>query len=150
MAKSKETFEKREKEKKRQKAKEEKREKMEQRKANPSKGKGLDDMIAYIDENGNITSTPPDPRNRKVINAEDIQISVPTYNPEEEDNTPKQGVLAFFNTEKGYGFINDAQSGARVFVHISQLPNSIRENDKVMYEVEMGPRGANAVNVKKI
>lgn len=60
MAKSKDTYSKKEKEKKRLKQREEKKEKMEQRKANPSKGKSLDDMLAYIDENGNITSSPPD------------------------------------------------------------------------------------------
>lgn len=59
MAKSKETFEKRAKEKKRQKQREDKREKMEQRKANASKGKSLTEMLAYVDENGNISDTPP-------------------------------------------------------------------------------------------
>lgn len=59
MAKSKESFNKREKEKQRQRAKREKQEKMEERRANQTKGKPLDEMLAYIDENGNITSTPP-------------------------------------------------------------------------------------------
>jgi hypothetical protein len=34
-------------------------------------------MMAYIDENGNITSTPPDPAKRKKIVIDDIQISIP-------------------------------------------------------------------------
>lgn len=149
MAKSKETFNKKEKEKKRLKQRQEKKEKMEERKANAGKTKSLDDMMAYIDENGNITSTPPDPKMRKVYNLEDIQIGVPKYEPQEEDLL-RQGVLSFFNTGKGFGFINDAQSGERIFVHMSQMLEPLNENDKVTYEVEKGERGWNAVNVKKL
>ncbi len=58
MAKSKETFIKREKEKQRIKQKQEKREKMQERKANAGH-KSLEDMMAYIDENGNLSSTAP-------------------------------------------------------------------------------------------
>jgi S-adenosylmethionine hydrolase len=60
MAKSKQTFAKREKEKKRQQQKKEKQQKMEERKANASKGKSLNDMMAYVDEFGNLTSAPPE------------------------------------------------------------------------------------------
>ena len=73
MAKSKETFNKRQKERKRLKLKQEKREKMEERKANAKKGKSLDEMLAYIDENGNLSSTPPDPKKRKLSNLKDVQ-----------------------------------------------------------------------------
>ena len=66
MAKSKETFNKKEKEKKRLKQRQDKAEKMEQRNANAKKGKSLDEMMAYLDENGNLTSTPPDPKKKKV------------------------------------------------------------------------------------
>src|SRR4051812_39479022 len=61
MGKSGETFGKKEKEKKRLKDRQEKQEKMEHRKANAKKGKSLDEMMAYMDENGNLSSTPPDP-----------------------------------------------------------------------------------------
>lgn len=59
MSTSKETFNKREKEKARQKKKQQKQEKRDDRKANPTKGKSLDDMMAYVDENGNLSATPP-------------------------------------------------------------------------------------------
>jgi cold shock CspA family protein len=149
MAKSKETFNKKEKEKKRLKQRQEKREKMEERKANASKGKSLNDMMAYIDEDGNITSTPPDPKKRKIINAEDIQIGVPKYeeNPEE---SIRKGVVDYFNEAKGFGFINDAQTGERVFFHINQLSVRVKESDKVNFEVETGARGLSAINVSKI
>jgi hypothetical protein len=65
MARSKDTYNKREKEKQRQKEKQEKKERMEERKAKQVKGKSLNDMMAYIDENGNISSTPPDPSRKR-------------------------------------------------------------------------------------
>lgn len=150
MAKSKETFNKKEKEKKRLKQRQEKREKMDERKANPGKAKSLDDMMAYIDEDGNISATPPDPKKKKVFNHEDMQISVPKYEPGESEDAIRQGVVSFFNESKGFGFINDAVSGERVFVHINQLTERIGETDKVTFEIEGGPRGLSAVNVKKL
>ena len=56
MAKSQETFNKKEKEKKRLKKKQEKELKREERKEHSSKGKSLEEMFAYIDENGNLTT----------------------------------------------------------------------------------------------
>lgn len=64
MAKSKQSFAKRQKEIQRLKQRQDKKQKMEERKANASKGKSLDDMIAYIDEEGNLSSTPPDPERK--------------------------------------------------------------------------------------
>ena len=64
MARSKESFNKRQKEKKRLKELQDKKEKLEMRKANAVKGKSLDDMMAYLDENGNLTTTPPDPNKK--------------------------------------------------------------------------------------
>ena len=150
MARSGETFGKKEKEKKRLKERQEKKEKMEERKANAKKGKSLDDMMAYIDEEGNISSTPPDPRKKKVFNAEDMQIGVPKHVPGEDEDPIRNGVVSFFNDDKGFGFINDSITKERVFVHIKSLTAPIKENDKVTFEVEMGPKGPTAVNVKKI
>ena len=149
MGKSKETFNKKEKEKKRAKQKKDKAEKMEERKANAKKGKSLDDMMAYIDENGNISSTPPDPNKRKVFKQEDMQIGVPKHIPGEDENSVRTGVVAFFNDEKGFGFINDLQTQERVFVHANNLSEPLKEGNRVNFEVEMGPKGPSAVNVKK-
>ena len=77
MARSQETFSKKENEKKRLKKKQDKKEKREERKANSNKGKSLENMMAYIDENGNLSSTPPDPRKKKIVKSEDMQISTP-------------------------------------------------------------------------
>jgi cold shock CspA family protein len=150
MAKSKETFGKKEKEKKRLKQLQEKKEKMEERKANAIKGKSLEDMMAYIDEDGNISSTPPDPKKKRVFNVEDMQIGVPKYEAGDPADAIRQGTVTFFNESKGFGFINDAQTGERVFVHINQLTERIGETDKVTFEVESGAKGLSAVNVKKM
>ena len=56
MGKSQETFGKKEKEKKKLKERREKAEKMAERKANSKKGKTLDEMMAFIDENGNLSA----------------------------------------------------------------------------------------------
>jgi cold shock CspA family protein len=149
MAKSKETFGKKEKEKKRLKERQEKQEKMEERKANARKGKSLDEMLAYIDEDGNISSTPPDPRKKKVFKQEDMQIGVPKYEASEEDLI-RTGIVSFFDNSKGFGFINDLQTKERVFVHINQLSAPIEEGNKVSFEVESGPKGPVALNVKKV
>lgn len=149
MGKSQETFNKKEKEKKRLKQRQEKEEKMEDRKANAKKGKSLDEMMAYIDENGNISSTPPDPKKRKVFNPEDMQIGVPKQTEADPAEAIRTGVVSFFNDTKGFGFIKDLKSQESVFIHINQLQEPIKENDKVTFEVEMGPKGLSAVNVKK-
>jgi cold shock CspA family protein len=149
MGKSGETFNKKEKEKKRAKQKKDNAEKMEERKANAKKGKSLDEMMAYIDENGNISSTPPDPNKKKVFKQEDMLIGTPKYVPGSEEDSVRTGVVAFFNDEKGFGFINDLQTQERVFVHANNLSEPIKEGNRVSFEVEMGPKGASAVNVKK-
>ena len=149
MGRSGETFGKKEKEKKRAKDRQEKQEKMEERKANAKKGKSLEDMMAYIDENGNISSSPPDPKKKKVFNQEDMIIGVPKHIPGSEEDAVRTGVVAFFNDEKGFGFINDLQTQERVFVHANNLSEPIKEGNRVNFEVEMGPKGPSAVNVKK-
>jgi cold shock CspA family protein len=141
------SWNKKEREKKKQQNKREKEEKKKERKENPG-GKGLDSMMAYIDENGNISSTPPDHNNRPQYNLEDIEISVPKQKPPDPADLIRQGTVTFFNDAKGYGFIRDHVTQESVFVHVNALEQAIGEGTKVSFEVEMGPKGANAVNVK--
>jgi len=137
---------KREKEKQRQKEKNEKREKMEERRANQAKGKPLEDMLAYVDEDGNISSTPPDPAKFKVVNAEDIEIGVTRS--KESDDPIKEGRIDYFDASKGFGFIiqND---GTKVFFHISRTTYPVSEGDVVNFTVERGPKGWTAIGVAK-
>lgn len=150
MARSTETFNKKEKEKKRLKKQKEKREKAEERKDNAVKGKSLDEMMAYVDENGNITSTPPDPTKKKKINTEDIQIATPKQEAIQPGDLIRKGKVTFFNESKGYGFIKDSETQESIFVHINELTEAVGENDKVTFEVEAGQKGMTAVRVKKV
>lgn len=143
-----ESWKKKDREQKKQKEKNNKAEKMQNRKEKPKKS--FDDMIAYMDEYGNLTSTPPDPSRRSEIKLEDIQIGVPEYVPPTEEELTRTGKVTFFNTAKGFGFIKDLASQQSVFFHINSLEDQVQENDKVSFQVEMGQRGAAAVKVKLI
>lgn len=145
MARSQDTFAKREREKQRMKKQQDKREKMKERKAK-EKSTSLEDMMAYLDENGNLTDTPPDPKKMKTFRQEDINISVPKQEDRQPD-APRKGTVAFFNDQKGFGFINDAETRERIFVHASELSAPIQENDKVTFLVQRGPKGLVATNV---
>lgn len=107
-------------------------------------------MLAYVDENGQISATPPDPLKKIVIKAEDIDIGVPKHEDEPIQQGERQGVISFFNEAKGYGFIKDVNSQESIFVHMTGLVDAVRENDKVTFEVEMGQKGPNAIGVKLI
>ncbi|GAB2813262.1 cold-shock protein [Ferruginibacter profundus] len=143
-----ETWNKKEREKKKQQSKREKKERMQERKENP-KAKSMDDMMAYIDENGNISATPPDPKKMRKIKLEDIEIGVPRQGDIDPADLIRTGTVTFFNGAKGYGFIKDIETGESVFVHINALKDEVNEGSKVTFEVEMGPKGANAINVRK-
>lgn len=148
MGRSQETFNKKEKEKKKAKNKLDKAEKMQERKAGAVKGKSLEDMMAYVDENGNLVDAPPDPKKKKEINTEDIQIGVARQVDTDDAGSVRTGMITNFNDSKGYGFIRD-QHGDSIFVHISGLVDKVREGDKVSFDVEKGPKGLSATNVKK-
>ncbi len=148
MGKAGETFGKKEREKKREKKRKEKLAKKEERKANNLKGQGLDNMISYLDANGRPTDTPPDPSMKIEIEASAIQISVPKREHEEYDPVRK-GKVAYFNSQKGYGFITDAEDQEKYFFHINNSVDELIENNQVTFELEKGQRGMNAVRIKK-
>lgn len=143
-----ETWSKKEREKKKQQNRKEKAERKQERKENSKSGKSLDEMLAYVDENGNFSSTPPDPRKKINIKAEDIQIGVPKQSDPDPADLVRKGIVTFFNESKGYGFIKDKETQESVFVHVNSLLDPVKEQSKVTFEVEMGPKGANAVKVR--
>src|ERR1035438_9820405 len=96
-----ETQGKKEKEKKKQKNRQDKEQRKEERKANNNKGKGLESMMAYVDEDGNLSSVPPDPKKRKEINLEDIQLGAAKQVAADVE-VVRNGVVTFFNVAKGY------------------------------------------------
>lgn len=148
MGRSHQTFGKKEREKKKEKKRKEKEERRLQRKEEGTNS--FDDMIAYVDANGNIVDTPPEPNAKEEVNAEDIVIGVPTKDWEEEDPI-KTGTVSFFNHEKGYGFIKDAETKDSIFVHINNIDeDEITEGNKVSYETQPGLKGPEACKVKLI
>jgi CspA family cold shock protein len=58
----------------------------------------------------------------------------------------KKGTVKFFNETKGFGFIKE-ENGQDIFVHVTGLKDEIRENDEVVFDVEEGKKGLNAINV---
>ncbi|MBV7530059.1 cold-shock protein [Chitinophaga sp. sic0106] len=149
MARSQETFNKQEFQKKKQQKKQEKADRKEERQSKSNKGKSLEDMMAYLDENGNLTTVPPDPSKKKEVNLEDIQIGVARQQEEAEDPV-RTGVVTFYNDGKGFGFIKDSRNQESYFVHINQSKDPLKENVKVSFELGKGPKGPIAINVQVI
>lgn len=143
MAKS-NSFNKREVEKRKQEKRKEKQQRKEERKNNPTNS--FEDMIAYVDENGMITDTPPEAR-EETIDVEDIEISVPKKT-ETEEIVDFSGRIEFFDETKGFGFIKDRNSVNKYFFHKSNAEEGIKENNIVSFKLERGTKGMNAVDVK--
>ena len=147
MGRSQETFNKKDVRTKKEKKRKEKLARKLARKEEEKSG-NLEDMIMYLDENGNFTETPPDPtKKKKEIDSESISISTPKLENIEIDPIRK-GIVTFFNDAKGFGFIKDSETKESVFVHVNNLIEEIKENNVVNFEVEMGMKGPTATNVK--
>ena len=150
MARSQQTWNKIEKEKKKAKKKKDKAAKKLDRAGTSADGNSLDEMIAYVDEFGRISDTPPDPAEKEVIKAEDIEVGVRKKEDMEPVDENRTGIVTFFNDSKGFGFIKDLVSGESIFVHINQVLEPIIENNKVTFKVERGPKGLSATDVKVV
>ena len=138
------TVGKRENEKKRIAKREEKLKKKESKKLSGTSS--FDDMIAYVDENGMITSTPPaDNIKKEEINPDEIIIATPKK--EEEEPTILRGRVEFFNESRGFGFIKDLSGVEKYFFHVNNVVGNIVENNIVTFDLERGVKGMNAVNI---
>lgn len=148
MARSSGTFNKRENEKKRLQKRKDKEQKKEDRKAG-KESKSFEDMLAYVDENGNLTTTPPDPTKKRVVREADIDLTsrnkggaLPPHQ--------HQGVVRHFDSSKGFGFIRDTETSEEFFFHFKSANFAIAQQDEVNFETEMGPKGMNAVRITKV
>ena len=106
----------------------------------------FEDMLAYVDENGVLHTTPQDVKPKEEIDASQIEISVPRQS-EIEEEEPMSGRVEYFTASKGYGFIKDAAGSEKYFFHITNAPAGIAEGDRVTFELERGTRGMNAVRI---
>lgn len=116
----------------------------EDRKTNNNKGKGLDEMLTYVDSYGRLTSTPPE--ETQEINLDDIQLGAAPI-PEEEIR--KSGIITFFS-EKGYGFITEDKTKENVFFHTNNCTEPVKKGNKVSFEKERSPKGFSAIDIQLV
>jgi len=138
------SYNKKERQKKKQKRKKDKEEKKRLRKAEGVKP--LEFM--YLDEDGNLSATPPDPTKKKEVNLEDVLISTPKKEDLEEMDPERKGRVKFYNKEKRFGFIREVSTGEEFFFHEEKILEPIDEGNKVVFETESGPKGPIAVKVR--
>jgi cold shock CspA family protein len=117
-----------------------------QSRKNQEKKGSLEDMMAYVNEDGTISSVPPDPGKKKEIKAEDIEISIARG--DDVIDTIHTGVVSFFNESKGYGFIKDFETKQSVFVHVNEVEEPVKEGNRVAFEVVKGKKGLSAIKVR--
>ena len=132
----------------REKLKEQKRKEKQQRKEErqSSGPSSFEDMIAYVDENGMITSTPPAENIKKEeINLDEIIIATPKK--EDEEPVILRGRVEFFNGARGFGFIKDLAGVDKYFFHVNNVVGNISEGNIVTFDLERGVKGMNAVNI---
>jgi cold shock CspA family protein len=146
MGRSQETFRKKENIKKREQKKKDKELRKENRSSQSDKGKSLEDMLAYVDENGNLTTKKPAEFKKQKVNVEEIQISTPKM--VEEDDVHK-GKVKYYNEQRGWGFINN-EFGERVFFLIAEAPASIKVDDVVNFRTRKGPKGLQAYEIQVV
>ena len=144
MGRSQETFRKKEQNKKREQKKKEKEQKKEHRLTNSNKGKSFEDMLAYVDENGNITTQKPLEARKSNVKLEEIMISTPKM---VEGDDLVQGKVKFYNDERGFGFIN-TNHGERIFFLISDAPREIKLDDAVAFKTQKSPKGLQAFEIE--
>jgi cold shock CspA family protein len=146
MGRSQETFNKKEVRNKKEKKRKDKEKKREIRKAEGKKNT-FNDMIAYVDEFGRLSSVPPDPENKISVAAEDIEITANRNKPSAGPDFKKKGVVVSFNKSRGFGFIRELDSKKSVFVHANNIEEPINENDVVIFEIGKGAKGPSAMKV---
>lgn len=147
MGRSQETFGKKEVRKKKDKKRKDKEQKRAKKKTEGKKS-NFDDMIAYVDEFGMISSTPPDPDKKIDVEVESIELTITKNQPQSSPDFIRKGIVSTFNSSKGYGFIRDLSSNQSIFVHANSLLEPIKENDIVIFEIGKGQKGPSAMKVK--
>ncbi len=120
--------------------------KREERKQNNNKGKSLEDMLVYVDANGQITEVRPDDQEKLEINPEDIQLGAA---PIEAEELVKTGIVTFLS-DKGYGFITENSSKDNIFFHENNCAHAVKKGNKVSFEKERSPKGFSAVNIQVV
>lgn len=139
------SYNKREVEKKKAQKKRDKQKRKDERRSNgPS---SMDDMIAYVDENGNLCDTPPEVTASEEIDPTTIQTSVPRR--EDTEEMRPTGRIDFFDDKKGFGFIV-GKDIERLFFHVSNAPADIQTGEQVTFDIARDDRGLSAIRVERV
>ncbi|WP_010255495.1 cold-shock protein [Myroides injenensis] len=139
------SFSKKENFKKKLQKQQEKAKRREERKSVNNKGKSLEDMLVYVDINGNLTDLPPDQQEAEA-NKRQHQRG---YANSQESDTAGTGTVTYYN-EKGYGFIIENKTQDNLFVHSTDISQPLKKGDKVSYTKQKTSKGLRAVDVKII
>jgi len=136
MSQSQQTFRKKEIAKKKLQKRKEKEEKRAQRQESNDKGKSLEEMFAYVDENGNISDTPP----------------VKKYEFKEEDLVRPEkeyayGKVSFYNEAGQYGFIRDNETRENVYFNFKILGFVLHQDQKVKFKSKSSRQGLQVTEV---
>jgi|SRR5690554_1719402 len=139
------SFSKKENNKKKTKRLQDKVARREERKTNNNKGKDFDDMIVYVDINGNFTSVPPhlQVKSDDLVNKRNANRRMAN-----DKDAIYTGIVTYFS-EKGYGFITEDKTNENVFFHHGQLNQDVSKHDKVSYKKESTPKGDRAIDINK-
>jgi CspA family cold shock protein len=82
-----------------------------------------------------------------------VLTKIALLNTERKDVKMAEGIVKWFSDKKGFGFI-EQENGPDVFVHHSGINatgfKSLKEGDRVTFDIEKGKKGPAAVNVKVI
>ena len=123
---------------------------MDARKAEREENGSTGIQFAYVDHNGNLTDTPPDPDLKVEIELEDIAVSVPKKEDLPEEDPVRKGKVSFFDSSKGFGFITQEQ-GEDIFVHFRSITGdgykSLDEGQQVEFNLVPGDKGLQAEDV---
>lgn len=136
MSQSQQTFRKKEIAKKKLQKRKEKEEKRAQRQESNDKGKSLEEMFAYVDENGNISDTPP--VKKYEFKEEDL------VRPEEEY---AYGKVSFYNEAGQYGFIRDNETRENVYFNFKILGFVLHQDQKVKFKSKSSRQGLQVTEV---
>ena len=148
MARSQNSFNKKEREKKKAQKRKEKVAKRIERKDNVG-DTSMDSMMIYLDANGNFVNTPPDETQKGEVDETSIQISTPKSAPIDFD-AERRGKVTFYNDQKGYGFIEQDGTQEKFFLHHTNLTGHVEESTKVKFKIKKGEKGFDAIDVKVV
>ncbi len=146
MGRAKETFGKKQTRENQLKKRQEKERRKQERK---EQGKSsFEDMIAWVDANGQIVSEPPT-EEKEEIKASDIDVSIPKGGVKSVEII-NEGKVRNYDDSKGFGFIQSNSYENSIFFHINDCLEEIKPGYKVSFDLEKGQKGMKAINVKKV